>query len=66
MSHIPYAGGVRSLMYMLVCTKPDMAYEINVVSMFMAQQGRKHLKRFVGTLSIYMMLVSSMDMRIYA
>lgn len=52
MSHIPYAGGVRSLMYMLVCTKPDMAYEINVVSMFMAQQGRKHWTSVKKDLSV--------------
>ena len=34
MNKIPYASAVGSLMYAMVCTRPDIAYAIGVVSRF--------------------------------
>ena len=42
MSKVPYASAVGSLMYTMVCTKPDIAYVVGVVSKYMADPGREH------------------------
>lgn len=40
MSQVPYANAVGSLMYCMVCTRPDLAYGISVTSRFMACPGK--------------------------
>nr|GFA53221.1 retrotransposon protein, putative, Ty1-copia subclass [Tanacetum cinerariifolium] len=42
MSKVPYANAVRSLMYLMVCTRPDIAYAISVVSRYLANLGKNH------------------------
>ncbi|XP_073122952.1 secreted RxLR effector protein 161-like [Henckelia pumila] len=42
MMNIPYANGVGSIMYGMVCTRPDLAHAISVVSRFMSNPGRAH------------------------
>lgn len=42
MSHVPYASAVGSLMYAMVCTRPDISYAVGVASRFMANPGREH------------------------
>ena len=42
MSKIPYASAVGSLMYAMVCTRPDIAYAVGVVSRFLSNPGKKH------------------------
>ncbi|XP_073119906.1 secreted RxLR effector protein 161-like [Henckelia pumila] len=56
MAGIPYASGVGSLIYGLVCSRPDLAYAISVVSRFMANLGIYHweaikwiLRYFINT-----------------
>ena len=44
MSGIPYAEAVGSLMYAMVCTRPDIAYSVCMVSRFMANPGKEHWK----------------------
>eukprot|EP00253_Pinus_taeda_P024973 PITA_24973 len=34
MSHVPYASAVGSLMYAMVCTRPDIAHAVGVLSRF--------------------------------
>ena len=36
MTRIPYAQAVGCLMYAMVCTRPDIAFVVSVVSRFMA------------------------------
>ncbi|GKA66890.1 retrovirus-related pol polyprotein from transposon TNT 1-94, partial [Tanacetum coccineum] len=36
MSKVPYANVVRSLMYLMVCTRPNIAYAVSVVSRYLA------------------------------
>ena len=43
MSEIPYASTVRSLMYTVVCTKPDIEYVVEIVNRFMSNPGKEHL-----------------------
>ena len=42
MSHIPYANAVGSLMYLMVCTSPDISHTIGVVSRYMENPGKEH------------------------
>ena len=42
MSHVPYASVVGSLMYAMVCTRPDIAHAVGVLSRFMSNPGKEH------------------------
>ncbi|CAJ2637310.1 unnamed protein product [Trifolium pratense] len=42
MESTPYASGVGSIMYGMVCSRPDLSYAISVVSRFMANPGQVH------------------------
>ena len=42
MSKVPYASAVGSLMYAIVCTKPDIAHAVGVVSKYMSHTGIEH------------------------
>ncbi|GJY06382.1 retrovirus-related pol polyprotein from transposon TNT 1-94 [Tanacetum coccineum] len=41
---VPYALAVGSLLYAMVCTRPDIAHVVGVVSRFMSNPGREHWK----------------------
>ncbi|GJY94774.1 putative RNA-directed DNA polymerase [Tanacetum coccineum] len=42
MDRVPYASAVGSLMYAMVCTRPDLAHAVGVVSRFLSNPGKKH------------------------
>ncbi|KAM7516588.1 hypothetical protein LguiA_006171 [Lonicera macranthoides] len=42
MERVPYASAVGSLMYAMVCTKPDITHAVGVVSRFLSNPGRDH------------------------
>ena len=42
MRRVLYASTVESLIYVMVCTRPDIAYAVNVVSRFLSNLGRLH------------------------
>eukprot|EP00253_Pinus_taeda_P006518 PITA_06518 len=42
MSHVPYANAVGSLMYEMVCTRPEIAHAVGVLSKFMSKLGKEH------------------------
>ena len=42
MQKIPYASIVGSLMYAMVCTRPDIAHAVGVVSRFLSDPGKEH------------------------
>lgn len=44
MSRVPYACAVGSLMYAMVCTRPDIAHAVSVVSRFISKLGKEHWK----------------------
>ena len=49
MSHVPYESAVGSLMYVMVCTRLDIAHAVGVYSSFMSKPGKDHwtvVKRF--------------------
>ena len=42
MSKVPYTSAIGSLMYAMVCTRPDIAHAMGVVSKFMSRPGKQH------------------------
>ena len=59
MSRIPYRQAVGSLMYLMVATRPDLAYCVNQVAKYMTNPGKahwqavKHIFRYVkGTMNL--------------
>ena len=42
MKHVPYASAVGSLMYAMICTRPDIAHAVSVVSWYMSNPGKEH------------------------
>ena len=44
MSRVPYSSVVGSLMYVMVCSRPDLAYAVSVVSRYMEKTSKEHWK----------------------
>lgn len=42
MSRVPYASAVKSLMFAMICTRPDIAQAVGVVSRYMVNLGKEH------------------------
>ena len=42
MTLVPYGSAVGSLMYAMVCTRPDIEHAVGVVSRYMANHGKEH------------------------
>jgi hypothetical protein len=42
MSRIPYSSAVGSLMYAMVCTRPDISHVVGVGSRYMNNPGKEH------------------------
>ncbi|KAL0433828.1 UNVERIFIED_CONTAM: Retrovirus-related Pol polyprotein from transposon TNT 1-94 [Sesamum latifolium] len=42
MSNIPYASAVGSIQYVVLCTRPDVAYALSVTSRYQACAGKAH------------------------
>jgi hypothetical protein len=42
MLRVPYSSAVGSIIYAMVCTRPDISHAVNVVSHYMANLGKVH------------------------
>ena len=42
MSKIPYASAMGSLMYAMLCTRPDIAHAVSVTGRYQSNPGEKH------------------------
>ena len=42
MSKVPYASAIGSLMYAMVCTRPDIAHAVKLVNIFMSRPRKQH------------------------
>jgi len=42
MSRVPHASDVGSLMYAMVCTRPDIAHVVGVLRRYMSKLGKEH------------------------
>lgn len=44
MAKIPYANAIGNLMYIMLCTRLDLAYVVNFLSRYMVDSCRDHWK----------------------
>lgn len=42
MEDVPYQSAIGSLMYAMICTQPDIAYAVGIVSQFLVNLGPTH------------------------
>jgi hypothetical protein len=42
MPRAPYVSAIGSLMYAIVCTRPDIAHTVGVLSRYMSKLGKDH------------------------
>ena len=42
MKEVPYSSAIGSIMYAMLCTRPDIAQAVSVVSRFQANPGQGH------------------------
>nr|GEY83420.1 retrovirus-related Pol polyprotein from transposon TNT 1-94 [Tanacetum cinerariifolium] len=68
MSKVPYANAVGSLMYLMVCTRPDIAYAVSIVSRYLANPAKNHweavkwiLKYLRGTTNVGLIYGTNRD-----
>ncbi|KAL2652471.1 hypothetical protein R1flu_020599 [Riccia fluitans] len=54
MSKVPYESAVGSLMYLMVCTRPDIAYALGKVSKYLANPGKVYWEVVKWTLQYIM------------
>ena len=50
MNQTPYASGVGSIMYGMVCSRPDLAHVVSMISRFMEDPGSAHWEALKWTL----------------
>ena len=48
MARVPYASTVGSLMYVMLCTRPDIAQAVGVIGKFMSNLGKSIRKESSG------------------
>jgi hypothetical protein len=46
MAHVPYASSIGSIMYVMVCTRPDISHVVGVLSKCMLTPGKEHWTTF--------------------
>ena len=64
MKDVPYDVAVGSVMYAMLCTRPDLAFAVSVLSRFMSNPGPKHWTGMKCTLR-YLSCTSSLGL-VYA
>ena len=42
MSNIPYASAIGSIMYAMLCTRPDVSYALSIMSRYQSDLGESH------------------------
>ena len=42
MSRVPYASSIGSILYAMICTRPDVSYALSVTSMYQSNPGDAH------------------------
>ena len=68
MRRVPYASAVGSLMYAILCTRPDICYAVGIVSRFQSNPGLdhwiavKHILKYLRRTRNYMLVYSSQDL----
>ena len=67
MRNIPYASAVGSLMYAMLCTRPDICYSVGMVSRYQSNPGRDHwtavknILKYLRRTKDYMLMYGTKD-----
>ena len=70
MRRFPYASVVGSLMYAMLCTRPDICYAVGVVSRYQSNPGPahwiavKHILKYLRRTKDYMLVYSGSDLNL--
>jgi len=70
MSNVPYSNVVGSLMYAMMCTRPDICYAVGMVSRYQSNPSMEHWKavkrimRYLRGTSNYMLCYQASDLRL--
>ena len=70
MKHVPYASAIGSLMYAMMCTRPDICFAIGMVSRYQSNPGPAHWKavkrilRYLKGTADYTMSYQGKDLRL--
>ena len=68
MEKVPYASAAGSLMYAMLCTRPDICYAVGIVSRFQSDPGPnhwvavKHIFKYLRRYRDYMLVYSGEDL----
>ena len=62
MSHVPYANVIGSLMYAMVCTRPNIAHAVGVLRRYMSKLGKEH---WTNIKRVFRYLCGAIDHAIY-
>ena len=68
MIRVPYASAVGSLMYAMLCTRPDICYAIGIVSLYQSNPGLahwivvKHILKYLRRTRNNMLIYSGIDL----
>ena len=68
MRRIPYASTIGSLMYAMLCTRPDICYAVGIVSRYQSNPGMghwiavKHILKYLRRTRDYMLVYSGGDL----
>ena len=68
MRWIPYASAVGSLMYAMLCTRPDICYAVGIVSRYQSNPGMghwiavKHILKYLRRMRDYILVYSGGDL----
>ena len=68
MRRVPYASAVGSLMYAMLCTRPDICYAVGIVSRYQSNPGLdhwiavKHILKYLRRTRNYMLVYSGGDL----
>ncbi|XP_073019296.1 secreted RxLR effector protein 161-like [Primulina eburnea] len=68
MKRVPYASAVGSLMYAMLCTRPDICYAVGIVSRYQSNPGPehwiavKHILKYLRRTKGYMLVYSALEL----
>ncbi|KAL2524270.1 cysteine-rich RLK (RECEPTOR-like protein kinase) 8 [Abeliophyllum distichum] len=68
MKQVPYASAVGSLVYAMLCTRPDICYTVGIVSRYQSNPGPehwtavKHILKYLRRTRDYMLVYSAPDL----
>ena len=68
MRQVPYASTIGSLMYVMLCTRPDICYSVGMISRYQSNPGLKHwqavkhILKYLRRTRDYMLVYHSKDL----